>query len=308
MKKWSVLAVLLLIFFLATSGCADKNDTPTKPSESNSTEGSGSQSTVPDQSNESANNPSESSSSVEPNSSNTQSAPTQSYQDTLMDKIPLSVDMGLGFEHCDLTVNGEFRRVAVQYEMDSSVIPLDPCFTYYYVDIHGETLPAEVVAVGRAFLNEDTANFIRETEDPEELAFMNFQLFEYDFKAASFKGKDKEYIVFTIPASWEQNTSSMVIATDSGKLLADTIVDKSNQVTLSGDGAEKYKDHDGNTNFFSLSEDAITYLQVSDRVDGVTYLTEYALTIENDQVKSVETGNIYQTTDTVPDLPGLSTY
>jgi hypothetical protein len=192
--------------------------------------------------------------------------------------------------------------------MDSSVIPLDPCFTYYYVDIHGETLPAEVVAVGRAFFNEDTANFIRETEDPEELAFMNFQLFEYDFKAASFKGKDKEYIVFTIPASWEQNTSSMVIATDSGKLLADTIVDKSNQVTLSGDGAEKYKDHDGNTNFFSLSEDAITYLQVSDRVDGVTYLTEYALTIENDQVKSVETGNIYQTTDTVPDLPGLSTY
>ena len=136
--------------------------------------------------------------------------------------------MGLGFEYCDLTVNGEFRRVAVQYEMDFSVIPLDPCFTYYYVDIHGKTLPAEVVAVERAFLNEDTANFIRETEDPEELAFMNFELFEYDFKAAYFKGKDKEYIVFTIPASWKQNTSSMVIATDSGKLLADTIVDKSN--------------------------------------------------------------------------------
>ena len=60
MKKWSVLAVLLLIFFLATSGCADKNDMSTKPSESNSTEGSGYQPAVPDQSNESANNQPES--------------------------------------------------------------------------------------------------------------------------------------------------------------------------------------------------------------------------------------------------------
>jgi len=44
MKKLSVLAVLLLVFVLAISGCAEKNDTPSAP---NSTEGSGSQSTAP---------------------------------------------------------------------------------------------------------------------------------------------------------------------------------------------------------------------------------------------------------------------
>ncbi len=306
MKKWSVFAVLMLAFALMISGCAKENDTTAKPSTSNSTQESGSQTTAPDQQDKPAEPVENKTDSL--SSNNGQSVPAQSYQDTLMDKIPLSVDMALGFEHRDLTVNGEFRRVAVQYEMDSSVIPDDPCFTYYYVDIHGETLPAEVVAVGRAFFNDETTNFIRETEDLEELVAINFELFEYDFKAASFKGKDKEYIVFSIPGGWQQNSSSMVIATADGKLLADTVVDKSYQVTLSGDDTEKYKDHDGNTNFFSLSEDTITYLKVSDKVDGVTYLTEYALNIENDQITSVETGKIYQTTDTVPDLPDLSIY
>ena len=306
MKKWSVFAVLMLVFVLMISSCAKENDTTAKPSASDSTQESGSQTAAPDQTDkptEPADNKTDS-----PSSDNGQSVPAQSYQNTLMDRIPLSVDIALGFEHRDLTVNGQFRRVAVQYEMDSSVIPDDPCFTYYYVDIHGETLPAEVVAVGRAFFNDETTNFIRETEDPEELVEINFELFEYDFKAASFKGKDKEYIVFSIPASWEQNSSSLVIATADGKLLADTVVDKSYQVTLSGDDTEKYKDHDRNTNFFSLSEDTITYLKVTDRADGVTYLTEYTLNIENDQVTSFETGKIYQTTDTVPDLPDLSIY
>lgn len=306
MRKWSVFAVLMLVFVLVISGCAKENETTANPPTSNSTEESGSQTSASDQTDKPAEPADDKTDS--PSSNNEQSKPAQSYQNTLMDRIPFSVDIGLGFEHRDLTVNGEFRRVAVQYEMDSSVIPDDPCFTYYYVDIHGETLPAEVVAVGRAFFNEETTNFIRETEDLEELAGINFQLFEYDFKAASFKGKDKEYIVFSIPANWEQNASSMVIATSDGKLLADTVVDKSYQVTLNGDGAEKYKDHDGNTNFFSLSEDTITYLKVSDKVDGVTYLTEYTLNIENDQITSIETGKIYQTKDTVPDLSDLSIY
>lgn len=306
MRKCSVFAVLMLVFVLVISGCAKENETTANLPTSNSTEESGSQPSASDQTDKPAEPADDKTDS--PSSNNEQSKPAQSYQNTLMDRIPLSVDIGLGFEHSDLTVNGEFRRVAVQYEMDSSVIPDDPCFTYYYVDIHGETLPAEVVAVGRAFFNEETTNFIRETEDLEELAGINFELFEYDFKAASFKGKDKEYIVFSIPANWEQNASSMVIATSDGKLLADTVVDKSYQVTLNGDGAEKYKDHDGNTNFFSLSEDTITYLKVSDKVDGVTYLTEYTLNIENDQITSIETGKIYQTKDTVPDLSDLSIY
>ncbi|MBR0137446.1 MAG: hypothetical protein IJM15_03480 [Erysipelotrichaceae bacterium] len=216
--------------------------------------------------------------------------------------------MGLGFEFCDLTVNGKFRRVAVQYEMDSKVIPTDPCFTYYYVDIHGDDLWAEVVAVGRVFLSDATTQFIRETEDLDELAMINFELFERDFQAATFKGKDREYIVFTIPASWEQNTSSMVIATDQGKLLADTVVDKSHQVTLQGDDVARYMDHKGNTNFFSFSASAITYLKVSQVVDGVTFLKEYSVSIDNDKITTVETGKIYQTTDSVPELAGITIY
>ena len=41
-------------------------------------------------------------------------------------------------------------------------------------------------------------------------------------------------------------------------------------------------------------------------VDGVTYLKEYALTIENDEITSAETGKTYTTTDPVPDLPGIA--
>ena len=296
MKKYQTIMALILVLGLLLTGCGGGNDKPADPVTPDQTENNASQEPEPVQPEE----PAPSADPVQPAQSD--------YQSSLMDKIPFSVDMGLGWEFCDLNVNGAFRRVAAQFEMDSSVIPTDPCFTYYYVDIHGDDLSAEVVAVGRAFLNDATTEFIRETEDLEELAMINFELFEYDFNASAFKGKDKEYIVFSIPASWEPDTATLVIATDQGKLLADSTVDKSYPVTLSGDDAEKYLDSNGNANFFSFSEDEITYLEVSDRVDGVTHLREYSLVIENDRITSVETGNIYQTTDMVPDLPGISIY
>ena len=288
MKKCRIritaLALLLAVFVLAFSGCLFDRDTQ-DPSTETRGEGGGSQTQGP-----------------------ANQGGAQSYQDSLMDRIPSSVDLGPGWEFRDLTVNGEFRRIAVQFEMDSSVIDQDPCFTYYYVDIHGETLSAEVVAVGRAFFNDSTTQYVRGCKAADDLGGISFELFEGDFKASVFKGKDKEYIVFSIPSGWDPDTSTLVIATDKGRLLADVVVDKSHQVTLQGDDPGKYTDAYGNANFFSFGEDSVTYLKVSQIVDGVTYLTEYSLEIENDRVTSKETGKTYQTTDTVPDLPGLTVY
>ena len=114
--------------------------------------------------------------------------------------------------------------------------------------------------------------------------------------------------MFSIPANWEPNTSTLVIATDQGKLLADNIIDKSCQVTLDGDDTKRYMDSQGNANFFSFDEDHITYLKVIQTVDGVTTLREYALEIENDQITAVETGRTYTTRDMVPELTDLSIY
>ena len=287
--KITVLALLLALIVMTLSGCLFDRNTR-DPSNEADHGGGGSQTQGPSASGGSA----------------------KSYQDSLMDRIPFSVDLGPGWEFRDLTVNGEFRRIAVQFEMDSSVIDQDPCFTYYYVDIHGETLSAEVVAVGRAFFNDSTTQYVRGCKAADDLGGISFELFEGDFKASVFKGKDKEYIVFSIPSGWDPDTSTLVIATDKGRLLADAVVDKSHQVTLQGDDDDddmgKYTDAYGNANFFSFSEDSVTYLKVSQRVDGVTYLTEYSLTIENDRITSKETGKTYQTTDTVPDLPGLTVY
>ncbi|MCR5353600.1 MAG: hypothetical protein K6D98_04775 [Clostridiales bacterium] len=234
--------------------------------------------------------------------------PKPDYQSTLMDRIPFTVDIGPGWEYRDLTVNGEFRRIAVQFEMESSVIPLDPCYTYYYVDIHGDNLGAEVVATGRAFLDEFMTDYVRTAYNPEEFGSVQFELFEYDFRASTFKGSDKEYIVFSIPANWEPDTATLVIATDKGKLLADAVIDKSYKVTLQGDGAERYADYEGYTNFFAFDENSITYLKVSQTVDGVTYLAEYALTVDSDTVTSAQTGRTFTTTDAVPDLADPSVY
>jgi hypothetical protein len=285
MKRMTAITALILVFTLILSGCGAKPGTSTAPSTTTKTGNTSSQggtSNVPDI---------------------TIPTPwTQDYQSALLDKIPFTVDLGAGWEYRDLTANGVHRRVTVTYEMDSSVIQTDPCYTYFRVDILGDGMYAETVAVGRAFLSDNMADYVR-SEDPD---MINMELFENDFKASAFKGKDKDYIVIGIPAGWEKNTSTMVISTADGKLLADMEVDKSNRVTLKGDDTGKYMDYSKNTNFFSFGENSITYLKVSQRVDGVTYLKEYSLTIANNEITSVETGKTYTTTDTVPDLPGIA--
>ncbi|MBP5225230.1 MAG: hypothetical protein J6Z38_06600 [Lachnospiraceae bacterium] len=289
MKRMTAIIAPILAFALVLSGCGAESGTSKAPAPSTPAqqENTGSQQEPPYVPDDTIPEPW-----------------TLDYQSALLDKIPFSVDLGAGWEYRDLSANGVSRRVTVTYEMDSSVIPTDPCYTYFRVDILGEGMYAETVAVGRAFFTDAVTAYVR-SEDPDRI---DMELFERDFNASAFKGKDKDYVVISVPAGWEQNTATMVIATADGKLLADTEVDKSHQVTLQGDDTGKYMDFSKNTNFFSFSEDSITYLQVFQRVDGVTYLKEYSLTIDNDEITSTETGKTYTTTDTVPDLPGIAVH
>ncbi len=296
MKKFTVITVLLLILTIVLSGCGGGTE---KPKEEQ----------IPQQETEQQDNGEvQEQETVEPDETPQQSVPTQSYQDTLMDKIPFSIDIGPGWEFRDLTVNGKHRRITITFEMDSSTIDDDPCISYYKAEVLGEDMYSELVGVGRTILPDIIVDYLRECRDEGDIYEAYFEMFEYDFIAYSFKGKDQEYIVFTIPASWELNTSSMIIANEQGRLLADLAVDKTYQVTLEGDDTERYMDSEGNTNFFSFNEDSITYLKISQKTDGVTYLTEYALNIDDDKITSTETGRTYKTTDTVPDLADISIY
>lgn len=317
MKKFTVVIALLLALVMVLSACAGKTDPPANsansansPNSSNSTPAgnSGSQGTTPANSNANT-QPANTSGNTQPNG-NPEPAKPAFNQNDLMDKIPFSVNDHVGWEFRDVTVNGEFRRISVQYEMDKADLELDRTFIYYYITIHGDgttAMESQLVAVGRVLLDDWTKDVLKEEIASDE--FLGIEdVFWLDFQGAAFKGKDTEYIVFKIPAGWEENTSSMIITTADAILLADVVVDKSYQVALSGDDPEKYQDYNGNTNFFSFSKDSITYLKVSRTADGITYLIEYALEINNNQITSVETGRTYQTADTVPELTGLHIY
>lgn len=319
----------MLVVIVVLSGCADNTSKPTPTSQN-----SGSQQTTPtkpvDITKPVDSQPTHPSEDTQPNeetepenpintdempSEPTEPEPTEPEkpafnQEDCLDKIPFSVDMPACWEFRDVDVNGEFRRISVQFELDSSDLSLSEPFCYYYIDIHGDgstDMRSKVVAVGRFLLGEYATEILKENIGNDEFLGME-DFFWTDFNASTFKGQDQEYIVFKIPASWEFNTASMIVTAPDATLLAEIVVDKTNQVKLQGDDVDRYQDSDGNTNFFSFSNDSITYLKVSQKVDGVTYLTEYSLQINDNNVTSVETGKTYQTTDNVPDLAGPTIY
>ena len=242
----------------------------------------------------------------DPEQETAQTRHTETYQSSLPDKIPFSVNDLLGDEERDVFVNGHSVRLQALYEYDPSDFESDKGFTYYRIQLMAEGIMSQTVDVGRVFFDKEFTRYIRE-EFPEEDTMVT-DIFWLDFRTAAFKGKDKEYVVFSIPAGWEENTSTMAITTDDGILLANLTTDKSYKVTLTGDDVDKYKDEAGNCNFFSLSSDAITYLKVSEVVDGVTYLKEYSVSIENNKVTVSETGKTYQTNDKVPELKDIAVY
>lgn len=236
----------------------------------------------------------------------TQGRPADTYQDSLINKIPRSADNALGGEDHDIVVNGRSIRLQAVYVFDSADFESETGFAYYWINHISDDPTSEVLDVGRIFFDKEYTKFIREEANGDELILTD--VFYTDFKTAAFKGKDKEYIVFSIPAGWEKDSSTMVIATEEGILLANMQIDKSSKITLTGDDADKYKDKNGYCNFFSFSQDSITYLKVSEIVDGVTYFKEYSVSIENNKVISSETGKTYQTNDKVPEITGITVY
>ena len=101
--------------------------------------------------------------------------------------------------------------------------------------------------------------------------------------------------------------ATLMIAKDDGSLIA-TLATNTAKITLSGNDADKYKDYYGYCKFFTFNENSITFLKVSKVEDGVTYLTEYEVTVDNNKISTSETGNVYQTSDTVPEQQDFTIY
>ncbi len=179
----------------------------------------------------------------DPEQESAQTQHTETYQSTLLNKIPLAATALLGSEDRDVVVNGHQVRLQAIYEFDPADFESDKGFTYYRVQLLAEGVLSSTVDVGRVFFDEEWTRFVREEANGEEEALTD--IFWLDFRAAAFKGKDKEYVVFSVPAGWEENSSTMGIITDDGILLANLTTNKSYKVTLTGDDADKYKDKKG---------------------------------------------------------------
>ena len=213
MKKCSVIAALMLVFAMVLSGCADNTPKPAAPAGN-----SASQETTPAKPDEPA---------KPADDQPAEPAKPAFNQEDCLDKIPFSVNMPACWEFRDVDVNGEFRRISVQFEVDKADLSLDKPFSYYYIDIHGDgstSMKSKTVTVGRFLLGEYAAEELRENKDNDEFLGME-DFFWTDFKASAFKGQDQEYIVFKIPASWEFNTASMIITAPDATLLAEVVVD-----------------------------------------------------------------------------------
>ena len=149
MKKFTVVIALLLALVMVLSACAGKTDPPansansanaansSNSSSSTPAGNSGSQGTTPakpDEGTKPANTqPANSNANTQPANPNGNTQPNGNpepskpafNQNDLMDKIPFSVNDHVGWEFRDVTVNGEFRRISVQYEMDKADLELD---------------------------------------------------------------------------------------------------------------------------------------------------------------------------------------
>ena len=78
------------------------------------------------------------------------------------------------------------------------------------------------------------------------------------------------------------------------------------------DDNDKDKNNEGNNILDKLEKIAskikLTSEKVSKVEDGVTYLTEYEVTVDNNKISTSETGNVYQTSDTVPEQQDFTIY
>ena len=232
--------------------------------------------------------------------------PTAPEQDWM---IPSTAHEPVGFENIDITVNGEIRQIYVNYYMDPAVIDSDSCYCYYQVSVssnRSENNFKGIVACGKYFFSEEHIKKLKEFRDADRLSEVGLKPFGEDFKAIVYKGEDTEQIVISIPAGTDkEDMSTLIIARYNARLMADMIT-KTAKIKLSGDNAGKYFDSKGNCQFFAFDENTITYLKVTKIEGGVTYFTEYEAKVGYHEITTAETGNVYQTSDPVPEMSAFT--
>ena len=237
---------------------------------------------------------------------------------TTSDSLPIteitklySNDLPLGLENNYLQVNGREIVIRVQTSGSSKQQANGTYYIYYNVYVGNDTIGFNCVRDAIYHLEGYGIEMLK-TFDEEEDAGVNYEFFEWDFTSSTHKGKDKEYVVISLPAGLEdKNQASMLITTDNGKLLGEFIADVVHDTSLTGADVEKYKNHSGDFVFHSIKDGNITYLtptpemyivdtggnKVLNSSLDIIELEEHSITMNNNKAIDTKTNNIYKITN-----------
>ena len=242
--------------------------------------------------------------------SDEQSSTSDRLQVTEIDEI-YDADLPLGLELNYLTVNGNDIVIRVETLGNSKQQSKGPYYIYYRVTVGNDTLKLKTVREGIYHLEGFGIEMLK-TFDMEEDAGTNYEFFEWDFTSSVHKGKDKEYVAFSIPAGIkDKNQASLIITTEDGKLLGEFIADVIHDIKLTGPEVDKYTNHSGDVVFNSIKDGKITYLTPTaamyktdsngkkslDSSLDVLELEEHSITMNNNKATDKKTDNIYKITN-----------
>ena len=220
-------------------------------------------------------------------------------------------DLPLGLETNYVKVNGKEVVIRVQTTGSSKQQANGPYYIYYNVYVGNDDIGFNCVRDAIYHLEGFGITMLKEFDEEEDMA-VNHEFFEYDFTSSTHKGKDKDYVVISLPAGTEdKNQASLMITTDNGKLLGEFIADVVHDTNLTGPDVEKYKNHSGDIVFNSIKDGNITYLtpteamyktdsngkKVLDSSLAEIELEEHSVTIDNNKVTDTKTSNIYKITN-----------
>ncbi len=234
------------------------------------------------------------------------------------DSIPISEikglyneDLPLGLENNYVDVNGSEVVIRVQTTGSSEQQANGPYYIFYNIYVGNDNLGFKCVRDAIYHLEGYGIEMLK-TFDEEEDIGVNYEFFEWDFTSSTHKGKDKEYVAFSIPAGIEDKPqASLMITTDDGKLLGEFIADVVHDTDLVGPDVEKYRNHSEDIVFNSIKDGNITYLtptpamyitdsngnKVLDPSLNEIELEEHSVTMDNNKAIDTKTENTYKITN-----------
>ena len=220
-------------------------------------------------------------------------------------------DLPLGLENNYVKANGQEIVIRIQTSGSSKQQKNGPYYIYYNVYVGNDNLGLNCVRDAIYHLEGYGIEMLK-SFDEEEDAGVNYEFFEWDFTSSTHKGKDKDYVVISLPAGIEdKNQASLMITTDNGKLLGEFIADVNHDISVTGPDVEKYKNHSGDIVFNSIKEGNITYLtptesmyktdsngkKILDSSLDVIELEEHSVTMNNNKAIDEKTGSLYKITN-----------